>query len=99
MRKIAYLQVEKLSERMRRQGIRLKVEESAVELLAEKGYDPAYGARPLKRTIQSMLQNAVADEILDERPSDRDELVVTGADGKVEVNVKKGIRNRELLPV
>ena len=68
-------------------------------MLAEKGYDPAYGARPLKRTIQSMLQNAVADEILDERPSDRDELVVTGADGKVEVNVKKGIRNRELLPV
>ena len=99
VRKIAYIQVEKLTERMEKQGIHLNVEDSAIELLAEKGYDPAFGARPLKRTIQSMLQNAVADEILDERPSDRDELVVTGADGKVEVNVKKGIRNRELLPV
>ena len=89
VRKIAYLQVEKLSERMRRQGIRLKVEESAVELLAEKGYDPAYGARPLKRTIQSMLQNAVADEILEAKPSDRDELVVTGGDGRVKVTVQK----------
>ena len=99
VRKIAYIQVEKLTERMEKQGIHLNVEDSAIELLAEKGYDPAFGARPLKRTIQSLLQNAVADEILDERPSDRDELVVTGADGKVEVNVKKGIRNRELLPV
>ena len=89
VRKIAYLQVEKLSERMRRQGIRLKVEESAVELLAEKGYDPAYGARPLKRTIQSMLQNAVADEILEAKPSDQDELVVTGGDGRVKVTVQK----------
>ena len=60
VRKIAYIQVEKLKERMEKQGIHLYVEDSAVELLAEKGYDPAFGARPLKRTIQSMLQNALA---------------------------------------
>lgn len=99
VRKIAYLQVEKLTERMEKQGIHLNVEDSAVELLAEKGYDPAFGARPLKRTIQSMLQNAVADEILDERPSERDELVVTGGDGKVEVNVKRGIHREKMIPV
>lgn len=99
VRKIAYLQVQKLAERMEKQGIHLKVEDSAVEVLAEKGYDPAFGARPLKRTIQSMLQNAVADEILEERPSDQDELVVTGRDGEVEVNVEKGIRSEELIPV
>ncbi len=99
VRKIAYLQVQKLAERMEKQGIRLKVEDSAVEVLAKKGYDPAFGARPLKRTIQSMLQNAVADKILEEKPSDRDELVVTGADGKVEVNVEKGIRSEELISV
>ena len=46
------------------------MDESAVELLAEKGYDPAFGARPLKRTIQSMLQNAVADRILDGKPGE-----------------------------
>src|SRR5699024_6028151 len=49
VRKIAYIQVEKLKERMEKQGIHLYVEDSAVELLAEKGYDPAFGARPLKR--------------------------------------------------
>lgn len=99
VRKIAYIQVEKLKERMEKQGIHLYVEDSAVELLAEKGYDPAFGARPLKRTIQSMLQNALADKILDEKPSERDELVVTGKDGEVEVNVKKEIRSEELIPV
>ena len=99
VRKIAYIQVEKLKERMEKQGIHLYVEDSAVELLAEKGYDPAFGARPLKRTIQSMLQNALADKILDEKPSDQDELIVTGKDGEVEVNVKKEIRSEELIPV
>lgn len=58
----------------------MHVEESAVELLAEKGYDPAFGARPLKRTIQSMLQNAVADRILEGKPGENEVLTVS-ADG------------------
>ena len=48
-----------------------------------------YGARPLKRTIQSMLQNAVADRILEDKPEETDILVVSGNDGKVEVKVEK----------
>lgn len=84
---------------MRRQGICLKVEDSAVELMAEKGYDPAFGARPLKRTIQSMLQNAVADEILEESPSDQDELIVTGENEKVQVKVVRNAEKNEEEPV
>ena len=76
-------------DRMAKQGIQLEVDDSALEVLAEKGYDPAYGARPLKRTIQSMLQNAVADRILEDKPEETDILVVSGNDGKVEVKVEK----------
>ena len=72
VRKIADLQITKLADRMKKQGITLRVEESAVDLLSEKGYDPAFGARPLKRTIQSMLQNAVADSILDGKPGEKE---------------------------
>lgn len=89
VRRIADLQIAKLTERMEKQGIALRVDESAVELLAEKGYDPAFGARPLKRTIQSMLQNAVADSILDGKPGEHEELTAF-ADGekiKVERNI------------
>lgn len=81
VRKIADLQIVKLTERMRKQGVLLRVEESAVELLSRKGYDPAFGARPLKRTIQSMLQNAVADRILDGAPDGQKELTAY-ADGE-----------------
>ena len=82
VRKIAELQITKLTERMKKQGVALRVDESAVELLAEKGYDPAFGARPLKRTIQSMLQNAVADRILDGKPGEHEELAAF-ADGEM----------------
>ena len=75
------------------------MEDSAVELMAEKGYDPAFGARPLKRTIQSMLQNAVADEILEESPSDQDELIVTGENEKVQVKVVRNAEKNEEEPV
>lgn len=80
VRKIADLQITKLADRMKKQGITLRVEESAVDLLSEKGYDPAFGARPLKRTIQSMLQNAVADRILDGKPGEH-EVLTASADG------------------
>ena len=80
VRKIADLQIAKLADRMKKQGITLRVEESAVDLLSEKGYDPSFGARPLKRTIQSMLQNAVADRILDGKPGEH-EVLTASADG------------------
>ncbi len=88
VRRIADLQIAKLTERMKKQGIVLRVEESAVELLAEKGYDPAFGARPLKRTIQSMLQNAVADSILDGKPGEEEELTAFADGEKIKVERK-----------
>lgn len=88
VRRIADLQIAKLTERMEKQGIALRVDESAVELLAEKGYDPAFGARPLKRTIQSMLQNAVADSILDGKPGEHEELTAFADGEKIKVERK-----------
>lgn len=88
VRRIADLQIAKLTERMEKQGIALRVDESAVELLAEKGYDPAFGARPLKRTIQSMLQNAVADSILDGKPGEHEELAASADGEKIKVGRK-----------
>ena len=94
VRKIADLQIAKLTERMKKQGILLRVEESAAELLAEKGYDPSFGARPLKRTIQSMLQNAVADRLLDGRPGTGEELVASAEDGKIKVRMSRAAEKK-----
>lgn len=62
---IAEIQLKKLERRLAEQEIRLQLTESARELLAEHGYDPAFGARPLKRTIQRELEDPLAMLLLE----------------------------------
>ena len=50
---------------MERQGYTFKFNKATKEFLAKEGYDPAYGARPIKRAIQKYVEDAVADAILD----------------------------------
>jgi ATP-dependent Clp protease ATP-binding subunit ClpB len=61
---IVRLQVEGLRHRLAERGIALELSDAATELLIEHGYDPAYGARPLKRTIQRELENPLAIKVL-----------------------------------
>ena len=62
--KIVRIQIEKLLKRLEQRNVKLELSDSAVRLLAEKGYDPIYGARPLKRAIQKYIENPLAVEIL-----------------------------------
>ncbi len=64
IREIVDLQLKRLDAQLQKNGYRLEVTESARQLLAAEGYDPAYGARPLKRVIQQRIQNALANELL-----------------------------------
>ncbi len=64
IREIVDLQLQKLAGTLEKNGFRLEVSESARQLLASEGYDPSYGARPLKRVIQQRLQNSLANELL-----------------------------------
>jgi len=62
--KIVMIQIEKLLKRLEQRNVKLELSDKAVRLLAEKGYDPVYGARPLKRAIQKYIENPLAVEIL-----------------------------------
>jgi ATP-dependent Clp protease ATP-binding subunit ClpB len=64
IRQIVDLQLAHLEEQLKENGYTLSVSDDAKTLLTEEGYDPVYGARPLKRVIQQRLQNALANEIL-----------------------------------
>lgn len=64
IRKIIELQIQKLQKQLAAKDYGLEVSEEAKTLLANEGYDPVYGARPLKRVIQNRLQNALAGAIL-----------------------------------
>ncbi|OXT02729.1 ATP-dependent chaperone ClpB [Notoacmeibacter marinus] len=61
---IVRIQLERLEKLLADRKIRLELGEDAIEWLAEKGYDPAYGARPLKRVMQKELQDPLAEKIL-----------------------------------
>lgn len=64
LRRITQLQVQRLAKRLSDRKMSLKLSESALDFLAEVGYDPVYGARPLKRAIQRELETQIAKAIL-----------------------------------
>ena len=79
---IVEIQLDRLRGRVRDRGIAIKLDGAARAWLADQGYDPVYGARPLKRTIQRALENPLAQAILEGRVNDGDEIKVSaGKDG------------------
>ena len=86
--RIVDLQLDLLRKRLAEKKIGLTVSAEAKGVIAERGYDPVYGARPLKRTIQRDVQNPLAMKILGGEFAEGDTLAVS-ADGKGELVFKK----------
>lgn len=84
MKRIVTILFKELSERCQRQlGIRLKLRDSVKEHIVETSYDTKYGARPLKRAIQTKIEDALADEILSGQVKRDSEVIVTMRKGKI----------------
>ena len=81
--KIAGRMLEVTGKRMAEQGITLDAAEDAVEALAKDGFDPQYGARPLRRAIQNTVEDAVAELMLEGELKSGDTAHVRLKDGKV----------------
>jgi len=76
-------QLERVRERLAERGIALELTDAAKEALVEAGWDPAYGARPLKRAIQRMLENPLALRLLEGDVREGDAVRVDAADGEL----------------
>ena len=76
--------VDKLKER----NIKISVEDSIVEYIAKVGFDDVYGARPLKRAVQSKIEDEFAEQILDGKIKDGDEVVLKAQEDKVIITTK-----------
>jgi ATP-dependent Clp protease ATP-binding subunit ClpB len=83
LRDIVKLQVKRLEKRLQERKMALKLSDSALDLLAEVGYDPVYGARPLKRTIQRELETTMAKSILRGDYKDGDTIFVDVANERL----------------
>lgn len=81
--KILDLQLSELSRRLERRGIGVSVQTNAKKVLLEKGYDAANGVRPLRRIIQDMVEDEIADGLLDERYNKGDIIRVVSKKGEL----------------
>jgi ATP-dependent Clp protease ATP-binding subunit ClpB len=80
--KIVEFQIQKLAGQLRSSGIALEVSPAAITAIAAEGYDPNYGARPIKRLIQQKIQNPLAVEVLRQRVSEGTRVLVDHVDGE-----------------
>ncbi len=83
MEKIVTIQLNRLNRRMLERNITLSWKKEVLELLAEEGYDPLYGARPLKRLIQQKVVNLLSDAILKGEIQDTDKLTLICKEGEI----------------
>lgn len=83
LRKIVDIQINSVQKRLAERNIKLRVSNEVRSYLAERGYDPMYGARPLKRMVQNEISDKLALEILEKKIADGDVADVSLKDGKI----------------
>ena len=86
MNAIVSIQIKRLQGWLKDKSITLELSDAAQDWLGKQGYDPSYGARPLKRVIQKSVQDELARELLSGRISDGDSVNVDVAGGKIRMS-------------
>ena len=85
---IAKIQIKYLQQRLEARNLGLMLTESALDQITKSGYDPVYGARPLRRTIQTQIENPLAKQILSGKFHDLDEIIVDWSDSQFDFHAK-----------
>ncbi|HEY56509.1 MAG TPA: ATP-dependent Clp protease ATP-binding subunit [Dehalococcoidia bacterium] len=83
IRKIVDLMINTVNDRLEEKGMKLEVSDAAKDLLGEKGYDEVFGARPLRRVIQDMVEDKLSECMLDGKFQSGDTVVVDIQDGEI----------------
>ena len=92
---ISRLLLDHTSRRVRAQGVEIEFTDAAVALIAEEGFDPEFGARPLRRTIQRRVDNVLSRMVLEGSLERGDSLVVGAKEGKLGFEITRGTTGEE----
>ena len=87
IKKIAEKMLATLSERLRSIGIKVEFSAETLAMLAKDGFDPTYGARPLRRAIQNKVEDFLAEQMLEGKVKEGDSVMISLKDGKIVVVV------------
>ncbi|MDK2814555.1 MAG: ATP-dependent Clp protease ATP-binding subunit ClpC, partial [Thermoanaerobacter sp.] len=90
--KIADIMMKELNDRLKENNIKLEFTPEGKEEIIKQGYDPNYGARPLRRVIQRIVENQLSELMLQGKVKPGDELIVTAKDGKIEFVKKDAVQ-------
>ncbi len=96
LKEIIGLLMAEVAQRLEENGFHMEVLDSAVELILKEGYDPAYGARPLKRAIQRMVEDRISEELLRKTIDAGDTIIVEASEDQIVV--RKAIK-AELMEI
>ncbi|MCH2137897.1 MAG: ATP-dependent chaperone ClpB [Phycisphaerales bacterium] len=88
LQQIVQIQLGRLTTRLADRGLILHVTDAAVDLLAERGFDPQFGARPLKRVIQHDVENVIARAVLEDALGEGTQVCIDAKDGELSVDVQ-----------
>lgn len=94
IREIVKLLTEDVVKRLSEQGIEARITPAANDLIAEEGYDPEYGARPLRRAIQQKIENRLSEELLSGDIQAGDKITVGASKGEITVKVRERASER-----
>ena len=89
VRKIVDMLLEEKKELLEEKEIKIQITKEARDLIAKEGYDPDFGARPLRRAIQKLIDNSLSEEILKGRFKEGEDIVIGIKDGNIVFNKKK----------
>jgi ATP-dependent Clp protease ATP-binding subunit ClpC len=93
---ITRLMLDRLARRLHAQEIEVEFTDAAIRLLAEEGFDPEYGARPLRRTIQRLVENELSRMVLSGEVQPGNTITVDAADGQLRFEVGVGASHAEV---
>ena len=99
---IVNIMINRLEERLKEKKIRIQITESAKDVLAKEGFDPIYGARPLRRVIERKIESPLANMIIEDEISEGDLVIVDSKDGEtleIEKLQEKYLKNGTKSPV
>jgi ATP-dependent Clp protease ATP-binding subunit ClpC len=88
LKKIIKLLIQRLNKQLKEQNLELELNDSAISFITEKGFDPVYGARPLRRVIQKYIEDPLSEELLRGKFPNR---------GKIQVDIKEEKANFQLV--
>ncbi len=92
---IVDLELAKVSDRLTEYAISLRLTDSARELLAERGYDPEMGARPLKRVIQNQIEDKLSDALLSDKFKQGEPILIDAKDDEIVLTKDKAKKEQD----